>query len=186
MSKTTTKRTRKTTGQFDAETSRKIRLATAREAKIAEYITKTTGQPVPENVAGNRRALIKLARELGWGWKGNVVNTAKKAEYGAAQTCGDDVAEVMSRVCRKINSETNTDYIDIDELKAVAKANGIDWLRWAHLNIGQFRMNLGNVLRGKVRKGEPVVIGNPKTEGKAWNQDAKAKATKKEKSKKAA
>lgn len=112
--------------------------------------------------------LVAMVREQGWGAKGNVVNKAKKQEYGAAQTCGDDVAEVLARTVRT-PTEDGGDYLDIEKVREVAKANGISIDRWMHLNIGMIRMNLGNVLRGKVKRGEPVVVGS-----ESWNTEAKA------------
>jgi len=77
---------------------------------------------------------------------GSVVPLAAKARYKAhGGTCGDAMAEAF-RGC------------DQTEWAAVASANGIDFSRWSHLNNGQQRMNLGNVLRGKLRRGEQVDI----------------------------
>lgn len=161
--------------QFTEAASRKLRLATAKEAKIVAYIEGITGTKVPEATKKNRKALIKLAREHGWGYHGNVVDPAKKAQYGASQSCGDKVADVMARVCRTIN-EDGSDYIDMDKMWKVAKQNGLTLDRWLHCNIGQIRMNLGNVLRGKVRRGEYVVVGDLKVDGREWNAKAKQKA----------
>jgi len=43
---------------------------------------------------------------------------------------------------------------------AIAEANGLDLNKWAHLNLGMQRMNLGNALRGMYNKGKPVVVGD--------------------------
>lgn len=42
-------------------------------------------------------------------------------------------------------------------LQEVADENGVAF-KWAHLNVGMQRMNLGNVLRGKLRRGEAVKV----------------------------
>lgn len=42
-------------------------------------------------------------------------------------------------------------------LESVAIENGVDF-RWAHLNKGMQRMNLGNRLRGMLNRGERVVV----------------------------
>jgi hypothetical protein len=42
---------------------------------------------------------------------------------------------------------------------ATTVENGLDLAKWAHLNPGQQRMNLGNVLRARLRRDEPVQIG---------------------------
>lgn len=49
-----------------------------------------------------------------------------------------------------------------DDLIKIAKKNGLDKYDAAKrdsVNPGQFRMQVGNALRGKVRKGEEVTIG---------------------------
>lgn len=52
--------------------------------------------------------------------------------------------------------------VKFDDLIKIAKKNGLEDKVAQHLNSvnpGQFRMIVGNALRGKVRKGEPVTIG---------------------------
>lgn len=44
-----------------------------------------------------------------------------------------------------------------DGLQAVARENRVPF-RWAHLNQGMQRMNLGNVLRGMLARNEPVSV----------------------------
>lgn len=115
---------------------------------------KKSGKATPQRLgkAKDRKALIKLARDLAlWDYRGDVVPAAQKAKYGKAQTCGDSVAELLRQT-------------DFDWLTAVANANDIRIDRWAHCNYGQTVMNLGNVLRGKIRRGEYVVIGTTE-----WN-----------------
>lgn len=75
---------------------------------------------------------------------GGVVPPEFRKEYAAhGGNNGDDIAALLK---------------DAD-LGAVATANGIDLNRWAGKNHGMVRMNLGNVLRGMVRRGEKVTIG---------------------------
>ena len=77
----------------------------------------------------------------------SIVPLAKKAQYQAnGGSCGDEMAAAFA-AC------------DPSEWSLVAKANGVDFGRWSHLNNGQQRMNLGNVLRGKLRRGETVTVG---------------------------
>jgi hypothetical protein len=79
-----------------------------------------------------------------------------------------------------------------DDLKAilfdVAAANGVQTGKWAHHNPGQVRMNLGNILRAKVRRGEEVRIGKavfrPTAEDKAKLAEKAAEAARKAKVKK--
>ncbi len=62
--------------------------------------------------------------------------------YGKAGNNGDDIAAILKGA----------------DIAAVALENGIDLNRWAGKNAGMVRMNLGNVLRGMVRRGEKVTI----------------------------
>lgn len=56
--------------------------------------------------------------------------------------CNDEVAQMLR------------DKYNDAELEAVAREHGLEdqWKRWSHLSRGQRRMNLGNVLRGKLRR----------------------------------
>lgn len=165
-----------TTQIFNASNSRKLRLAGSSLDRIAAIVEKQGGK-LPSTINTPRQAKDWCIAH-GWGWKGNVVNQAKKDEYGAAQSCGDDMAEAFSRHCRTVNPETKVDYLDMDKVREVAKANSVSLDRWYKLNIGQIRMNLGNVLRGKMRRGEKVVVGD-----KVWNKDAKPVEAKAKKAK---
>lgn len=71
-----------------------------------------------------------------------------KMKYGASADCGDEIAALLKEV----------------DLFKVADENNINISRWAGKNNGMLRMNLGNVLRGRVRRGEHVVIN-----GKTFN-----------------
>jgi hypothetical protein len=75
---------------------------------------------------------------------------AKNALKG---TCGDDLAY-------KLDALTKTDgKADHTKIVALGRLNGIEVdLRWAGRNIGMQRMNLGNVLRGRAKRGETVVL----------------------------
>lgn len=179
------------TPSFTSETSAMLRLAGTTTTKMLKVMRDKVGITVPAEIETNVKALRKLALEHGWGWHvGNVVNSTKKAEYGAAQHCDDPMANAFAAFVRSINPETHDDFLDIAKLKEVAKANGISMDRWLHCNIGQQRMNLGNVLRGKMRRGFEVTVGDktwnkgstmaekaPKTK-KPAKKTAKAKATK--------
>lgn len=102
-----------------------------------------------------RTDLIRAARDANvWDYRGDVVPAHYKAKYGSAQNCGDDIAKHL------VGTE-------VEFLQDVAEANGIDWNRWAHCNRGQKGMNLGNVLRGRIKRGEYVIVGVTE-----WNPDA--------------
>ena len=66
-------------------------------------------------------------------------------------TCDDRIAHAMAKA-------TQTDgKPDPAKIVALGEANGVDVLaRWGKRNIGMQRMNLGNVLRGRAKRGEPV------------------------------
>lgn len=66
---------------------------------------------------------------------------ALRGKYGKDANCGDDVAEALKGA-------------DLDALLVFAAGNGIDVDKYAHLNNGQKRMNVGNRLRAMVKKGE--------------------------------
>lgn len=101
-----------------------------------------------------RPALIRAAKDAGlWDYRGDVVPASYKRKYGKAQTCGDSVAQHLVQR-------------DIVYLTDVAEANGIDIKRWAHCQYGQVVMNLGNVLRGMIKRGDYVVIGTDE-----WNPE---------------
>lgn len=89
--------------------------------------------------------------------KGSVVPAHYKKDYGPSQSCGDEIAEIM-----KAETCDEKGKADRAALIRIADANGIPHDRWAHLNVGMFRMNLSNVLRGKVKRNEQVVIGKHK------------------------
>ncbi|CAH0169637.1 hypothetical protein [Roseomonas sp. CECT 9278] len=99
--------------------------------------------PEPEEEEGGQSALARQMAKF----RARYV----KDETGRTSN-GDEVALALGRVCQNLAGP---------ELRAaledLAARNAIDAGRWAHLKTGQFRMNLGNVLRGKVRRGEEVV-----------------------------
>lgn len=88
--------------------------------------------------------------------KGSVVPDDYRYRYGADQNCGDAVAKALTA---KVTHPR--DGVDLDACREIAGANGVEdrfdgWMAKG-LNPGMVRMNLGNVLRGKARRGEPVL-----------------------------
>ena len=83
------------------------------------------------------------------------IGMAYKTKYGKNKHCGDDIAVLMKDFCTDEKGKA-----DAGALAKVAKANGIDFKKWDHLNIGMQRLSLGNVLRGMLRKGTDVIIGD--------------------------
>lgn len=89
--------------------------------------------------------------------KGSIVPDEYRYRYGVDQNCGDDIAKRLRD--RTINGAGEADMTAVRE---VAERNGLadrfdGWVAKG-LNNGQLRMNLGNMLRGKARKGEEVTI----------------------------
>lgn len=66
---------------------------------------------------------------------------ALRGKYGKDANCGDDVAAALKGA-------------DLDALTAFAASKGLDVEKYAGLNNGQRRMNIGNRLRNLVKKGE--------------------------------
>lgn len=113
---------------------------------------------IPEGAT--RDELLELCRKTEGAWRsGSLVPSHYKEKYGNTQTCGDELASVFA------DAVTGANGLDLEALALVQKANGIDPSRWSHLNSGQQRMNTGNVLRGKIRRGEHVQI-----DGVHWNK----------------
>jgi len=64
------------------------------------------------------------------------------------------------RIARALAEATKTaGKADPAKIKAIGEMNGIDVeARWGKRNVGMQRMNLGNVLRGRVKRGEQIVL----------------------------
>lgn len=88
--------------------------------------------------------------------RGSVVPFDYRLRYGADQNCGDQMARDLTAIV------TTPDGIDLDKARVIAAANGVedrfDGWRAKGLNPGMVRMNLGNVLRGKLRREEAVTL----------------------------
>ncbi len=69
----------------------------------------------------------------------DAMKRVKSVSGGVSFHCGDDVAE-------KLNG------LPLDHVKSVASTLGIDTGKYDHLNPGQQRMNIGNLIRAHVRK----------------------------------
>lgn len=83
------------------------------------------------------------------------------AETSIPGTCGDDFAAAF----KAFVTDEETGELDVDKLKQVARANKIDvntvkFGTTARGWQGRMRMVIGNMLRGRVRKGFAVTIGS--------------------------
>lgn len=83
---------------------------------------------------------------------GNVINRDWKAK---AKTAGGGNGDALDTAMR--NAWLGADTPEVAFL-SLCDENGVDSGRWMHLNHGMRRMNLGNVLRGMLKRGEKVTI----------------------------
>jgi hypothetical protein len=91
--------------------------------------------------------------------KGSVIPDGYRHQYGVDQNCGDHIAARLREKAIRIVGKQ--EYADLDVLAEIASQNGIadrfdGWMAKG-LNNGMVRMNLGNVLRGKARRGEEIL-----------------------------
>lgn len=103
------------------------------------------------------QAEVEAALEAALARKGSVIPDDYRHQYGVDQNCGDDLAKRLKDATTGPDGKT-----DMDAVERIAGQNGLGdrFDSWAArgLNNGMVRMNLGNVLRGKARKGEEVTI----------------------------
>jgi hypothetical protein len=70
---------------------------------------------------------------------------------------GDDLAEVLRGAVTSMDDK-NRVKLDLEKLHKVANDNGIDWKKFSHLNNGQQRMTIGNMLRKIAKKDGKIKI----------------------------
>lgn len=102
--------------------------------------------------------------------EGGVVPKKYREKYGKEKHCGDDVAVAM----KEFTTDDKGKLIE-DKLHKVAKDNKIDMEKYAGMNPGMQRMNIGNILRGKINRGEKVKVGQD-----TWDEDPSKHKPKKE------
>lgn len=149
-------------------------IASLSDAALRTALVKL-GVEVPEEAT--RNDMIRMAKEGGFhDYSGNIVPAKFKAIYRQnGGNNGDTLAVAMKDA-------------EFQDLRKAAEANGIDIHRWDHCNAGQVRMNLSNVLRGMIRRGEYVVVGQyewekgelvgqPETEEPAQQPEAQIEGT---------
>lgn len=105
------------------------------------------------------QADIEAAVEAAKKRKGSVIPDNYRHQYGVDQNCGDDIAVKLRE--KAVRVEGKKEHVDMDVLAEIASANGVadkfDGWMTRGLNNGMVRMNLGNVLRGKARRGDQIV-----------------------------
>lgn len=119
--------------------------------------TNATPAPVVEQTPAPAPVVEAAAPKQG---SRSIVKAHYKARYGNRQNNGDEIAGELSAAVT--GNDKGRTFTDLAALAEVAKANGIDMAKYAHLNAGQQRMNVGNRLRGMEKRGEFVVIGTRK------------------------
>ena len=104
------------------------------------------------------------------GNSGVMKSTYYKHYRSQGGSCQDGLAVSMASFCQMADTgktgKANRTVTDIERVLEVAKENGIDATRWTKphgdrttgLNNGMVRMNLSNVLRSKLTKGEKVTV----------------------------
>lgn len=106
----------------------------------------------------------------------SIVPDSYKKEYGKLGHCNDELAVLLKEFTTAADGG-----LDVSAMGKVARANSIDLGRWSHLNSGQQRMNLGNVLRARLKRNEHVEVGDS-----VWNEGNYPEEKKARKGKKAA
>ena len=105
---------------------------------------------------------------------GSIVPQKYREIYGAAQNCGDEMALALTAYV----TDAEGDLIR-ENLREVAAANDIEdkLAKWEYkgLNGGLLRMNTGNVLRGKLRRGEQVAVGTQMWEAREVEKKSRKK-----------
>jgi len=101
---------------------------------------------------------LEDAEEEDQGPSGSVVREKYRDIYrerGNPNNCGDDMAAQLEIVLK------SGDALDVDRLIALATLNGIDsekYMTGTRGYLGRARMSIGNILRGRVRRGQEVVL----------------------------
>ena len=98
---------------------------------------------------------------------GDKVGKKYRERYGKTGHTGDEIAEVLKAHC--VDKDGKIDTAKLDKL---CSANGIEYGKYEHLNVGMQRMTIGNILRGKHRKGEAIKIGTTKIAGAEQDKEA--------------
>jgi hypothetical protein len=88
----------------------------------------------------------------------SIIKSRYKIRYRPFKmTCGDDLSSQISKHVTFKDPETDEFRIDRDRLRQFADANEVWTASYEWLNSGQMRMNIGNRLRARVRKGHEVI-----------------------------
>lgn len=124
----------------------------ARKPRILASIPTPT--PEPEAPAARRASIVRYAYK------------AKYKAAGHPDNCGDAMARALTEATVEVDA-LGKPHASTALMAEVADDNGISdvFSRWSHLNPGQQRMNLGNVLRGMQKRGKTITVGTEEFPG---------------------
>jgi hypothetical protein len=137
------------------ETKKAIKPAKAKAAPKAKKPAKAKAAPASED--GDEEEVTGPSNS-------GVMGYSYYKQYRAnGGSCGDGLAESMAGFCQMADTgktgKANRTVTDLERVLEVANENGIDAkAKWGHLNNGMVRMNLSNVLRARLAKGEKVTV----------------------------
>lgn len=115
----------------------------------------TDAAPVATDAATDAPAEVAQDADAQPVRKGSIVPNDYKRKYRAfGNSCGDEMADAFAT---QVKTKQGTDMV---KLREIGTQNGVDVeTRWGHLNVGQQRMNLSNVLRNRLKTGGSVTVG---------------------------
>lgn len=83
----------------------------------------------------------------------SIIKSKYKTKYRPwKMTCGDDLAQQLSKHLKVKDEDDGKMRVDAAKLKRFALANDCWDPKYAHLNVGMRRLNVANRLRAKIRK----------------------------------
>lgn len=94
--------------------------------------------------------------------KGNVIEPQYRPAYKVSNGCGDNIQKELAAEFLVDDPETGNPSLDLKRFKAWAKGYDVWQLKYDNLNPGMQRMNVGNRVRGLIRNGAVVKVGNTK------------------------
>lgn len=113
-----------------------------RAAWAEDFGSKATPEKPPRKEKGDSKSVVPYKYK-------------EKYDIRGDGTVGDDISTAL-RMCMAHGVAGHTGR---DALLEVARVNNVDTLAYTKLNTGMLRMNIGNRLRSKHRRGHTLVIG---------------------------
>lgn len=131
----------------------------AKTPKVRAVAGETKGKAVAPNKAKHKPS--DIVRTEANPAKSIVPVRFKQAYAEHDGTNGDKVAYAVTAAITTTNDDGRTVLSD-KLLRDLAEANGIDYSKYAHLNMGQRSMNVRNRLRGILKSGKTITVGKAK------------------------